>query len=144
MATIKNYTSAIPASSSIERIEKQLIKMGAKNINKEYENGALVGIKFLIDIEGNTVAFELPANVKAVFDVLWLDIKRPRPETERNLKEQAVRTAWKIIDDWVQVQAAMIALKQAEMMQVFLPYAVLPSGQSVYHSLRTNNFKMLK
>lgn len=140
---LKNYTSGVAASRSIEQIEKRLIKMGAKNINKEYNNETLVGITFLIDVKGNTVAFKLPANTEAVYKVFWLEVKREGPETKKKLQEQAERTAWKIIADWVDVQASMVYLEQAEVMQVFLPYALMKGGETVYETMKSNGLKAL-
>lgn len=140
---LKNYTSEAPAERSISRIEKRLVEMGAKNINKEYDDGVLKGIKFLIDVKGHTVVFMLPARVSVVFDVMWKEVKRPHKETRDRIKMQAERTAWKLIADWVDIQASMIYLEQAEVMQVFLPYALMPNNQTFYDTIKDNGMKML-
>jgi len=140
---LKNYTSTVPASRSIDRIKNVLRKLGVTNINEEYKNQELVGIKFLIDIKGTTVAFELPAKVEAVFNVMWLEVKRPTDGRKTALREQAERTAWKIICDWIEVQASMIYLEQAEILQIFLPYAIMPDGKTVYNTIKDSGMKML-
>lgn len=140
---LKNYTSEVAANQSIVRIESRLAEMGAKSINKEFKDGVIHGIKFLIDINGNTVVFELPARIERVFDVMWKEISRPRPDTKKRIEKQAERTAWKIIADWVDVQASMVYLEQAEVMQVFLPYALMPSGETVYTTIQSNGMKAL-
>lgn len=140
---LKNYTSKTPARSSLDLIEHRLIAMGASNISKRIEKGAVAGITFTIEVSGNTIAFNLPANIKACFDVFWLEIRRPAPDTKKRLEDQAERTAWKIIADWVEVQAAMIRLKQAEPMQVFLPYALTKGGETVYETIKSGGLKML-
>lgn len=99
---LKNYTSEVPAARSISRIEEKLVEIGAKNINKEYnDDKSLKGIKFLIDVNGQTIAFELPAKVSTVFKVLWEEVKRPNAGTKDRVRAQAERTAWKLISDWV-------------------------------------------
>ena len=141
---LKNYTSETPKDRSVSKIINCLVEMGAKNINQQYENKMLSGITFLIDINDTTVAFSLPAKVEAVFKVLWEEVKRPNTGTEQRIREQAERTAWKIISDWVEIQAAMIHLEQAEILQVFLPYALIGNGgNTLYESMKSNNFKLL-
>lgn len=133
---LKNYTSTVAAASSITRIEKRLVEIGAKNINKQYEGGVLIGIQFLIDVNNNTVAFSLPAKVDTVYKVMWGEIKKPVKGTQERVRDQAERTAWKIIADWVDVQASMIYLEQAEVMQVFMPYALIRGGQTFYEAFK--------
>lgn len=45
---IKNYTTEVPASRSIENIEKLLMQSGATNIMKEVKDGSISSISFLI------------------------------------------------------------------------------------------------
>jgi hypothetical protein len=56
--------------------------------------------------------------------------------------EQAERTAWKIQQDWVQVQMSLIKLKQADMLQVFMAY-VWDGEQTFYERLKGRGFKQL-
>lgn len=141
---LKNYTSQTKSEISIARIEKHLVQIGARNINKEYEDQILRSIKFLLDIKGNTIVFSLPARVEVVFDVFWKEVKRPRPDTKQKIQVQAEMTAWKIIADWTEIQCSMIYLEQAEPLQVFLPYAMIgETGQTFYEKINSN-MKLLK
>lgn len=140
---LKNYTSAVDSEKSIAKIEKILMGIGVKNINKEYNQQTLVSIKFLIDVKGTTVAFCLPAKVQVVFDVLWKAVKKPQPSTKKRVQDQAARTAWKIISDWVEVQASMIYLEQAEVLQVFLPYAMVSPEKTVYQAIQDGGMQLL-
>lgn len=121
---IKNYTSTVDASKSMARIEELLVEIGASNINKRYENKICTGITFLLfDIQiGQTLAFHLKAQVDEVFEVLWKEIKRPLADTKEKLKQQANRTAWKVLSDWTEIQCTMILLGQAKPLQMFLPF----------------------
>jgi hypothetical protein len=56
--------------------------------------------------------------------------------------EQASRTAWKIVQDWIEVQMSMIQMKQADTLQVFLPY-VYDGKRTFYQVLQQNNFRGL-
>lgn len=141
---LKNYTSETPASRSISKIESLLVEVGAKNINKEYVDGNLKSLKFLIDLNDNTLAFKLPAKVDAFERVLKSQIKRPRPGTYERIAKQAERGAWKTICDWVECQVTMIKLEQVELAEVFLPYHYLPeSDQTLFERVKAGSIKLL-
>jgi hypothetical protein len=47
-----------------------------------------------------------------------------------------------LIQDWVEVQMAMIKMQQVEFIQIFLPY-VWDGKQIFYEALKGNGFKLL-
>lgn len=141
---LKNYTSTTPAGVSMAKIERCLVTAGATNISKTYEQNVCTAITFRMMVNTHPMFFQLPAKVEACFEVFWKEVKRPRADTKRLIREQAERTAWKIICDWVEVQLSMIVLEQAEAMEIFLPYAYNPAtNQTFYHQLKDKGFKAL-
>jgi hypothetical protein len=60
----------------------------------------------------------------------------------QRIREQSAKTAWKLQQDWVEVQLSMIQMGQAEMLQVFLPY-VFNGRQTYYEALSERGFKGL-
>lgn len=141
---LKNYTSTTPASVSMGKIEKCLVTAGATNISKTYENNICTAITFRMLVHDRPLFFQLPARVEACFEVFWKEVKRPRPDTKVKTREQAERTAWKIICDWVEVQLSMILLEQADALEVFLPYVFNPeTNQTFYNQLKDKGFKAL-
>ena len=83
----------------------------------------------------------MPANIAAVQRILKkqaLTGKIPRRYTDDI--EQATRTAWRILKDWLLAQLALIETGMASVEQVFLPYAQNPSGQTVYEALIEKKF----
>lgn len=142
--TLKNYTSQVPSSSSMGKIERCLVEAGATDISKKYHEGICIAVTFRMMVNDTPLFFQLPARVEACFNVFWKEVKRPQPNTRQKTREQAERTAWKIISDWVEVQLSMITLEQATPMQVFLPYVYDPkTEQTFYEKLAQNNFKLL-
>lgn len=143
---LKNYTSSVPAHTTISYIEAYLMDVGATGIMKRIEGGQVVAIVFEIsDEEGKNRLVKLPANVNSVHEYLWNDYvtTRSRPQkTKEDFLEQAGRTAWKIMQDWVQVQMSMIKLKQMSVLQVFLPM-IFDGKQTYYEYLQGNKFKAL-
>lgn len=140
---IKNYTSEVPVSRTVSRIEELLSRFGAHNVSKDYYAGRLVAVRFSIRLEtGREVSIRLPADESAVLKVLADGVRRPRQGTMERLKEQASRTAWKLQQDWVEVQLSLIEMQQAEAIQVFLPY-VWDGSKTLFEAMRESGFKAL-
>ena len=142
---IKNYTSEVPASRSVSHIEQCLVDVGATGIAKTYQAGRLTGITFQIPQNGISLVFKLPANIEDVAAQLKADVKKPRVGTMGRLEEQAERTAWKLLLDWVEVQASMILIGRRQAIEVFLPYVYDPArDQTFFERLQESKFKMLE
>jgi len=144
MTNILNYTSSVPSDRSISGIERMLAQAGATNISKMYKDQRVVAIWFGLTIGSDKMAFRLPARVEAVAKVLCEQVKRPRLGTLDRLKNQAERTAWKILFDWCAAQLALIRLEQAEAVEVFLPYLYNPeTEQTLFQSIKQSGYKLL-
>lgn len=142
---IKNYTSTVPMVNAIARIEHRLAQAGATDINKTYEGGKPTGMIFRIIVENQPVTFKLPAKVDRVLNHLKMLRKKPPTKTQlESLKAQADRTAWKILNDWIDIQVSMIELEQAEPMEIFMPYLYDPqSKQTLFEKAKENQFRQL-
>lgn len=149
--TIKNYTSTIPASTSMARIEDMLVEAGARNIHKSYNNNRECdAIIFVMAVPDNPLPmhFKLPAKVEACYETLWKmylkTVKKPQEATKATIRKQASMTAWKIIHDWVELQLTLIQLEQAEPMELFLPYVYNPeTNETFYEHAKSKGFKQL-
>lgn len=124
---LKNYTSDVPVSQTIYRIEQVLIKCGVSGINKEYLSGGKVAaIMFCIELQpGKPMNVRIPVNEERALEALWNNYKTASPNGSKmksDFVEQSRRTAWKIVQDWVEVQMSMVQMKQADFREVFLPY----------------------
>jgi len=85
---IKNYTSGVAAERSISKIEAILMDIGASNINKSYEDRRLVGITFIMPVNGKSLLFRLPAKADSVVNALKKTYKRISPAILRGIQEQ--------------------------------------------------------
>jgi hypothetical protein len=144
MARIRNYTSNVPAESSIAAIEDRLVRFGASNISKQYDAGLPIGIVFTIKEpkSGKDLTIELPASVEKVAAKLSLG-KRKDSRTVQKIAQQAKRTAWRLILDWVDVQLSLIAMDLVEPLQVFMPYVLMQNGDTFYERIASQGFKAL-
>ena len=75
--------------------------------------------------------FRLPANVDAVWSVL----QRQKVKCDR---AQAERVAWRIIKDWVAAQMAILETEMVQMDEIFLPYMINDSGQTLFQCYQKN------
>jgi len=140
---LKNYTSNVPESRTIARIEECLAEAGATGISKDYKEGRLLALTFRVSLpSGRSMSIRLPANSDGVFTAMMKGVKRPRSSTAGKIREQAGKTAWKLMQDWVEVQLSLIHMQQADFVQVFLPY-VWDGKSTFYEQLKAKNFLAL-
>lgn len=129
---ILNYTTKIDPNKTVGEIQSILGSKGAKSVSAQYKDGEVVAIFFSIDVHETPINFRLPCNWEGVLRSFKADRKVPRSS---ETKEQAQRTAWRIIKDWVEAQMAIIESEQAQMAEVFMPYAVTSNGQTCFERL---------
>lgn len=141
---IKNYTSNVPIERSINKIEKLLIEFGCNHISKIYDKNRIEGFIFQIIINNRPINFKLPIKTIAIQRVFEKKVKKPRRGTMNRVLDQAEKTAWKILSDWIEIQLTLIKLEQAEAIQIFLPYAYdFKEQKTVFEKYRDNGFKLL-
>ena len=125
-----NYTTTVDAIKTAGEIEVILIKGGAKAIQKEIDNGKVISIKFIVDSPIGTIPIELPVQIAAVAEILRQQ-KKNNPRIKTSL-DQAERTAWRCLKDWVEAQMALIEIGMVSIDQVFLPYVINKEGKTLY------------
>ena len=137
---ILNYTTKVSAERTIMSIQKMLAKFGAIAILIEYgPEGEESALSFRFMHEGVMLSFRLPARLDAIYKILC-DTCEPR----YHHREQAARVTWRILKDWVEAQLAIVEAEQADLVEVFLPYAQNEeTGQTLYKSIREGGFKLL-
>lgn len=140
---ILNYTTSIAAEKTLGEIQGKLAKAGAQAVMVEYDDeGVTSAVSFRMLCRDVMVSFRLPAQIDRIYVLLQRDKKVPRKLTSR---EQAARVAWRIIKDWIEAQLAIVEAEQAEMVEVFLPYAQNPhTGQTMYEQLAHDQFALLE
>lgn len=148
MSEIKNYSSSVSVERSIMMIEQCLIDAGATNISKTFnEQKECNGLYYQILYEGKFLTFKLPARIESAYKRA-LDKVSPKNRfkevVKKNCREQAKRTAWKLLYDWVSVNYSLIKLDQIDLLQTMLAYTVDYSGKTLYEKLKENDFKLLE
>lgn len=131
---IKNYTTRISAGQTIQEIQKNLVKHGARAIMIEYDKGDPSGLSFLVPTKHGDVPFRLPTNTLSVQKVL-------EEQRVKSDKKMASNVAWRIMKDWIEAQMAIIEAELVTLEQVFLPYMQMPGeNQTLYDAMVARGF----
>jgi hypothetical protein len=139
---ILNYTTKISSDKTVGEIQSLLGKKGVKSVSIDYSKSCPTAVLFLLEVGANNVQFRLPCNVEGVLKAMQNDRHIPRSS---KTFEQAERTAWRIVKDWVEAQMAIIEAGQAVMEEVFLPYAVIPAtNKTFFQTFTENSHKLLE
>lgn len=96
-----NYTTKIDPDKTASEIAKILSMHGAQAVMTEYEpdSGVVTALSFKIKFGEQSISFRLPCDWKPVLQVMIADSKIPG---SYKTNEQAVRTSWRIVKDWVE------------------------------------------
>ena len=138
---ILNYTTEVAAEKTVAQIQSLLAKAGAQAIMSEYDSeGVLCAMSFRLVTPQGPISFTLPSNIDRILECLKRDRKVPgRLKT----KEQASRVAWRILLNWIEAQVAIVQAQCAELPQVFLPYAKMKGGETLYDQMKDDGFLRL-
>lgn len=146
---LKNYTSNVPVSTTIVRIEAVLIRCCVNSISKEYDpSGNVAALIFKMPVGGKMQSVRFPVDADKATDVLWENYQEEHPKIRQGRKErvdfceQGNRTAWKIAQDWIEVEMSRIQMRQAEPLEIFLCY-VWNGEQTVFQRLQEGRFRGL-
>jgi len=138
---LKNYTSGVSVSRTIMEIEKKLVEIGASGIMKNYEAGKIIGIAFEIAVNDVSIPIRLPVRTKEVFK--HFKENKPPGISAAKYPEQAERTAWRTILQWVEIQIQMILLGQAKFEEVFMPYIWVAKKQQTLFEVNKSDVLLL-
>lgn len=137
---ILNYTTTVDAFKTVSEIEYILMKHGAKSIMKNYENGTITGLSFLIDTGLQQVPVRLPVKVEECLKVLKKEKKENPRKQIKDTWEHAERVSWRILKDWVEAQMALLDIEMVRFEEIFLPYIQTNNGQTVFERLEGQQF----
>lgn len=130
-----NYTTSIDAYKTIAEIQQLLAKVGASAILTEFDDtGTIVALSFKMKLGDQEISFRLPTDWRPVLETMKQHKARRIWDYSdiRLTEDQARRVAWRITKDWVEAQLAIVETRMVTTAQVFLPYAVTATGQSLY------------
>lgn len=141
---LANYSTTVEAAKSINEIQVNLAKHGAREILMNYaKDGILESLSFIIETPHGNIPFRLPVDADAVLKVLerqHREGKLRQSHMGRPTREQSVRVAWRIARDWLRAQTAMLEYEMVRIEQIFLPYMITPNGKTLYEGMVEKGF----
>lgn len=157
---LKNYTSDVPVTVTIERIEKVLIRCGMTAITKEYgTRGEVAALRFQLKVgKLPEMSIRLPVDINAATEALWRDYVGSdstydqgdneyitygnKKKKRKDFVEQGQRTAWKIAQDWLEIEMSRMQLKQGDPREVFLAY-IWDGRETIFQRIERSGFRAL-
>ena len=138
-----NYSTNISAQRTAGEIQAALAKHGARAIMIEYgDDGAAEALSFQVKTPQGDCGFRLPVAPDPVLKVLeqQRDAGKLRSHGVPVTREQAAKVAWRIVKDWVEAQMALLETEMVRMEEIFLPYLITDSGQTLYQVMAGKHF----
>jgi|SRR5579863_58222 len=125
-------STKIDPQKTASEIMAVLVASGARQISSDYDStGRISGLRFVIETQGQSLAFALPVRAEALMKRL------------RNDRAQAERVAWRQLLRWVQAQLAMIEVGMVRAEEVYIPYMLESSGKTLYETMWASRFKAI-
>jgi hypothetical protein len=132
---LKNYRTRL-STDPFAVIQKTLATHKAKQITQEFgDDGRVHALTFSLEINGRPHTFRLPARVENVECLLYG--KKDLTETQ---KEQAYKTAWANIRDWISAQMALLDTGMVKPEEIFLPYMQDRDGVTFFERMEQRGF----
>jgi len=138
------YTTKIEPQKTIGEIQENLVAHGAKQVMANYTDGGQIeALSFVIIANGKAIAIRLPCDPKPVFKVLEKQSQEGKIPRRLVDEHQALRVAWRIVKYWVEAQMALLETQMVKMEQIFLPYAIVKGGKTLFESMTQSKFALL-
>jgi hypothetical protein len=128
-----NYTTSVEAGRTVAEIQELLGQHGADRVMVGYTAKRPSSVSFSLDTPAGPRAFTLPVDVTAMHRVLQHQHGAREIERRYATAEQAERTAWRVVKDWLAAQLALVAAEMASLETVMLPYLVVDGSGTTLH-----------
>lgn len=135
---ILNYTTKVDSSKTVSEIQSILGRKGASHVSVDYKDGRATAVTFGMNLDTMPINFRLPCNIDGVSAAL----RREKKVTAARDRSQCERIAWRIVKDWVEAQMALVEAGQAEVSEVFMPYAIHSSGQTLFQAMKNRQLAL--
>lgn len=145
MAKLYMETTSVSVEKTVAEICSVLVRAGALQVNQQFENRKIIGLRWTMNIHGQEVPFSMPARIEPVYKTLLNNLSpRSQWKVDRTkLRGQAERVAWRQLLRWAQAQLAMIDTGMVQSAEVFMPYVHMPTGRTLFEQLEQSHFKGL-
>ena len=145
---LKNFSTSIEVEKTVMEIERMLTKFGAKKILKEFDQKQrLIGLAFTIETPNGEMPIKLPAKIDKIEQVFKVQVSKgllPKKYWGSDWsREQAIRTAWRTLKDWIDAQFALISIEMVKVEEIFLPYTYSARlGQTLFEAIESHKIDL--
>ena len=135
-------TEKTPQQSASEAMHLLSI-IGASNISMDFSNGELVGMTFQVRLGERVIAYRLPVRCENIAKTLLaIEAKkttywRRKEIVAKKVAEQAKRTAWRLMLEWLKVQTAFVENGVRHPAEVFLADMIVKTGDGIETTVGT-------
>ena len=141
MSPLLDYTTSVPVAKTVAQIQAKLVKNGARAVMIEYsDRGWVTALAFKVNTPNGELPIRLPIDAASTLKVLQKQHYKGEIPARFADEEHAYRVAWRIIKDWVEAQMSLLETEMVRMEQIFLPYVIIRSGQTVYQVMSEKHF----
>lgn len=128
--TLYMETTRIAPERTVSEIQQILMKYGAKAVLMEYELCTISAVSFQYVVADQVIPFRLPCRWQEMETCLRQSGKRPK--SDDTFEVWARRVAWRQILRWIEAQMALIETNMVKVQEVFFPYIVTKSNQTLF------------
>ena len=138
---ILNYTTSVPVSRTVAQVQAKLVEHGARAVMMEYDDrGRIKALAFKVKMPNGELPIRLPIDAAATLRVLQKQHYNREIPGRYATEDHAYRVAWRIIKDWVEAQMSLLETEMVRMEEIFLPYVITGSGQTIYQVMAQKHF----
>ncbi len=130
------YRTRIDYEQTINEIQIKLRKAGARKIIFDYELELPTNITFNYPFKGDMMFFSLPLRFNGIGKLM-------KKQGIQGGDNQAINIGWRIMKDWIVAQLALVDAEVAELPEVFLPYAVTKTGETMYERVKNDSSQLM-
>jgi hypothetical protein len=136
-----DYTTSVPVSRTVAQVQAKLVEHGARAVMMEYDDrGRINALAFKVNLPDGELPIRLPIDAAATLKVLQKQHYNGEISARYASEEHAYRVAWRIIKDWVEAQMSLLETEMVRMEEIFLPYVITRSGQTLYQVMAEKHF----
>jgi len=136
-----DYTTSVPVSRTVAQVQAKLVEHGARAVMMQYDDrGRIEALAFEVSTANGQIPIRLPIDSLATLKVLRKQAANHEIPPRYANEDHAYRVAWRIIKDWKEAQMSLLETEMVRMEQIFLPYIITKSGQTVYQVMAERHF----
>ncbi len=141
MSPLLDYTTTVPVSRTVAQVQAKLVEHGARAVMMAYDDqGRIKALAFKVKTPNGELPIRLPIDAAATLKVLQRQHYNGEIPAKYASEEHAYRVAWRIIKDWVEAQMSLLETEMVRMEEIFLPYVITWSGQTLYQVMAEKHF----